>query len=107
VLSVERDGTERNTSMFRDVPVLGLIYATFIGEFCAALGAGLTVGAWHARVETEGLLVGLLFCSGAIGCGVAAWRASIRIRSGWLGGVVTAGTTLLFVIVLQAKGGFG
>jgi hypothetical protein len=93
--------------MFTDVPVLGLIFATYIGEFCASLGAALSVGAWRGDVETEGALVGFLFCAAAIACGVLAWRSAARMKGKWVGGIVTAATSLLFVIVMHAKGGFG
>jgi hypothetical protein len=58
-------------------------------------------------VEADGLIVGLLFCAGALACGVAAWRAASRMEGKWIGGLVAGATSLLFVIVLHAKGGFG
>jgi hypothetical protein len=94
----------RHSGMFTDVPVLGLIFATLFCESCATVGAALTVGAWLGNVETDGLIVGLLFCAAAVGCGVAAWRAGSRMDGKWAGGIAAASTVLLWVIVVHAKG---
>jgi hypothetical protein len=91
--------------MFSDVPVLGLVFATVFSEACALLGAALTVGSWRGNVQADGLVVGVLSCAGALGFGVAAWRAAARMEGKWAGGVVVAATTLLWVITVQLKGG--
>jgi hypothetical protein len=78
-----------------------------LGEFCASPGVTLTVAAWRGSVETQGAFVGFLFCAAGIACGVLAWQAAARMRGKCLGGIVTAVTSLLFVIVMHAKGGFG
>ena len=93
--------------MFTDVPVLALIFATLFCEACATVGAALTVGAWRGNVGADGLIAGLLFCVAAIGCGIAAWRAGARMDGKSAGGIAAASTGLLWVIVLQVKGGIG
>jgi hypothetical protein len=93
--------------MFTDVPLLGLIFGTLFCEFCASVGAVLTVGAWRGNVEASGQVVGLLLCVAALGCGVAASHAAARMGSKFVAAIVAAGTTLLWVIVVQAKGGLG
>ena len=93
--------------MFSDVPALGLFFTTLLCEFCAALGAALSVRAWTGHAGIDGLLVGALLCAAAIGCGVGAGRYADRMQGRWAAGIVAATTTLLWVFVFEAHGGWG
>ena len=93
--------------MFGEVPALGLIFGTFFCEFFVSLGAALAVGASRGNVDADGLIFGLLSCAAAFACGVVAWRAAARMNGKWAGGILAAATSLVWVLVLQSKGGFG